>query len=161
MSLIIDLTLVSISVRFSWSHFEFFGLLWLSHHQEYKRLHSDCDKVSMAKMVLIWQKLDDISVILNWDSSVLFCHFLYQKKVWRFESTKPHNHKIWHWDYNDHARKMQQTKKLFATPFSQSPRQIVLMGEELINRGYCWLLLFIVARRRKLDKWLSSVSKFM
>lgn len=35
-------------VRFSWSHFEFFGLMWLSHHQEYKRLDSECNIVAIT-----------------------------------------------------------------------------------------------------------------
>lgn len=32
-------------VMFSWSHFEFFGVLWLSHHHEYLRLDSEWDNV--------------------------------------------------------------------------------------------------------------------
>ena len=38
---------------------------------------------------------------------------------------------------------------------------IVPIGDELTSWGYCWLRLFIVACRRKRDKRLSSVSKFM
>lgn len=37
-----------IPVRFSLSHFEFFGLMWLSHHQEYMRLDSAFDKLAIT-----------------------------------------------------------------------------------------------------------------
>jgi hypothetical protein len=38
----------AIPVRFSWSHFEFLGLIWLSHHQEYLRFESAWDKAAMT-----------------------------------------------------------------------------------------------------------------
>lgn len=37
-----------IPVRFSWSHFEFLGLMWLSHHHEYILLEFAWDKVAIA-----------------------------------------------------------------------------------------------------------------
>lgn len=41
------ITKKAIPVRFSWSHFEFLGLIWLSHHQEYLRFESAWDSVAM------------------------------------------------------------------------------------------------------------------
>lgn len=53
--------------RFSSSHLEFLGLIWLFHHHEYKRLDPECENVAMmeGRFVALFLATLEFAPILN------------------------------------------------------------------------------------------------
>lgn len=75
-----------VPVRFSWSHFEFLGLMWLSHHQEYLRLESACATAAMTQssnyyfLILITVRMIQLRTGCTWPEDQLKNRWL----VWSF-----------------------------------------------------------------------------